>query len=421
MQLSTVALQLERQSPPDSQTVRLEIVTDPARLEALRPDWSALLARSASNEPMLSPTWLLHWWRVYGPNRQLKVALFYQEGRLIGLAPLQRRRYWYKPGVPFQRLEPLGADVDEDDGVCSDYLNVIAEAGLEGPVSASLARALVAGGLGRWTEFIVPAMDATNPMLTCLCQALEQAGLTVSCPATGVAPYIRLPETWETYLQALHQRKRYVIVRALRDFDKWAGNDWQLHEVRTAAELAEGRNILLSLHDERWQTRDSAGAFGGQRFRAFHDAVMPRLLEEDRLELLWLSVRGEPIAALYNIVANNKVYFYQCGRKMDLPKGQRPGIVLLAKAIQRAIAAGRREFDFLAGASQYKGQLAPLERPLAQIRAVPRRCLREVARIWLQAGCRRARSLRRNFRIPLGGHSTKQQATDNGSKPSDTE
>ena len=100
---------------------------------------------------------------------------------------------------------------------------------------------------------------------------------------------------------------------------------------------------------------------------------------------MWLTVRGEPIAASYCLVANNKVYFYQSGRKMDVAHGQRPGIVILAKSIQRAIVAGRREFDFLAGTSQYKRQLAPAERPVVRIRAV-RPCLQERLRRLAQQG-----------------------------------
>ena len=64
------------------------------------------------------------------------------------------------------------------------------------------------------------------------------------------------------------------MLRILRGFDKWAGDDWMLHEVRTAAELTEGRHILFDLHKERWQAQASPGAFGKERFRAFHDAVM---------------------------------------------------------------------------------------------------------------------------------------------------
>ena len=100
---------------------------------------------------------------------------------------------------------------------------------------------------------------------------------------------------------------------------------------------------------------------------------MPRLWAgEDgaSLELLWLVVRGEPIAASYNVVFGNKVYFYQSGRRMDVPKAVRPGIAMHALAIQRSIEAGRREYDFLQGASRYKRDLALASRALVTLRAV---------------------------------------------------
>ena len=94
---------------------------------------------------MLSPTWLPPWWEIYGRDRHLRAGLFF-DGDRLGLAPLQRRRFWYRPGIPFWRLEPLGADVDEQDGVGSDYLNVIAEEGQEGMVAEHLSRALSGRG-----------------------------------------------------------------------------------------------------------------------------------------------------------------------------------------------------------------------------------------------------------------------------------
>ncbi len=86
------------------------------------PQWSALLERSATNEPMLSPEWLLPWWEVYGrgSGRRLCVGAWYVGARLVGLALLQSRIYRYRGVLPFRRLEFLGADVDEQDGVCSE-------------------------------------------------------------------------------------------------------------------------------------------------------------------------------------------------------------------------------------------------------------------------------------------------------------
>src|SRR5947209_17025046 len=97
------------------------VLSDPAEVEDLRADWLDLLRRSAANEAMLGPTWLLTWWRVYGAGtgRALRVGVFREGGRLVGLAPLTARRFRHRPCIPFRRLEPLGADVDEGDGVCS--------------------------------------------------------------------------------------------------------------------------------------------------------------------------------------------------------------------------------------------------------------------------------------------------------------
>ena len=65
---------------------------------------------------------------------------------------------------------------------------------------------------------------------------------------------------------------------------------------------------------------------------------------------------------------NGKIYFYQSGRKMDVPNQVRPGIALHAETIRSAIAEGLREYDFMGGSAQYKSQLAPAARQLVRLR-----------------------------------------------------
>src|SRR5262249_8004158 len=116
-------------APPVASTPRLTLVKDRAALDGLRPCWEQLLDESAASEPAQHPDWLLPWLDIYGAGRELCVGLFRAGAEPIGLAPLSKRRVWYRPGIPFRRLEFLGADVAEGDGVCSEYLNVIAQAG----------------------------------------------------------------------------------------------------------------------------------------------------------------------------------------------------------------------------------------------------------------------------------------------------
>src|SRR5215831_14873325 len=111
--------------------VECSIVSDAAELEPLRQEWLSLLKRSATNEPTLTPAWVLTWWQVFGVDgaRELKTGLFHENGRLVGLAPLLKRRYLYGGHLPFRRIEPLGTGENQEDEICSDYSNVIAEKG----------------------------------------------------------------------------------------------------------------------------------------------------------------------------------------------------------------------------------------------------------------------------------------------------
>jgi CelD/BcsL family acetyltransferase involved in cellulose biosynthesis len=299
-----------------------------------------------------------------------------------------------------RRLEPLAAGELPADAICSDYLNVIAERGAETRVAMRLARALAAGELGSWDELVLPLMDGAGQMPSLLKDACRRAGLPAELSQTTTAPYVPLPSSWDEYLKALTKRHRQHLRAALRDFDNWAGPGQRLEQVTGRDDLRKGQLILIALHKQRWASAPhGGGVFRSPRFIAFHEAVLPQLLEANALQLLWLHAQGRPVAAMYSIVWNNKVYFYQSGRDVTLPGQLRPGIVLIAKAIRHAIEAGRREFDFLGGLAPYKAQLALAARPLVELR-VARPGVRETARRLVEAGAARYRSWRRPRAVP---------------------
>lgn len=350
--------------------VAVEVVTDAARLEALAPEWEVLLRDSGTDEPMLSPSWLVPWWGVFGSlgGRALRTLAIRTGGRLVGLVPLLRRAHWYRPGIPFRRLEMLGTGEAVADEVCSEYVGPLCAPGHEESVLDALARALRDGRLGTWDEVLFPAMDGASGLPGRLVAALRPAGLLVSEEVTGEAPYIPLPASWDAYLAALPSNRRYLVRRSLRDFDAWAEGPAELRVAATRDDVAVGQRFLQELHGERWGDTHG-GAFRSERFADFHGRVMPLLFEKEALELLWLEVGNAPVAIAYNIVWNGRVYFYQSGRRVDLPREVRPGIVLHARAIQRAIESGRREYDFLNGDARYKRQLSLASRPLVRVRA----------------------------------------------------
>lgn len=356
------------------------IIATSSQLEAIAPEWEALTARSDEDEPMRSPTWVRAWWRCFGERRRLRVVTLRQGARLVGVVPLCLRTIWLAPGVRIRRLDLLPSGEPEEEEIASEYLGPIVERGLEQPVAEAFAELLAGDEIGAWDELVLPALSVHGPMVSILNGACERLG-AVKLAITGGAPYIPLPASWDEYLAALPASHRRLVRSSLRAFDRWTGGHAELKVARTGHELAEGSAVLRELHGARWRSAGKAGVFAADRFREFHQHVMPELLSRGALELMWLCAHGEPVASLYNLVWRDKVYFYQSGRRIGLPSGVRVGVVMHALAIRRAIEQGRREYDFLAGASRYKQELALAVRPIGQLRVV---------RLGAAAGIRRA-------------------------------
>jgi CelD/BcsL family acetyltransferase involved in cellulose biosynthesis len=347
------------------------VVTDAVTLERWRPDWDALLARSATTQVTQSPFWLLAWWRIFGPleGRRLCAGLFFDGERLVGVAPLLMRVHRYHRVLPFRRLELVATGEPEADEIVSEYLGLVIERGYEDDVADAFADALTGGRFGDWDELLLSLLDGEAPASPLLQPALARRGLGVTTTQSGTAPLIKLPKDWNAYLAALSGSGRYMVKRSIKEFEKWAGADARVERATSAAQLEEGKQILLRLHETRWKAAGLHGVFASQAFRSFHDGIMRELLERGALDLTWLKVGGQPIAVSYSIIWNNRVQFYQGGRMTEVPHGIRPGIVLHAYAIKAAIAAGREEYDFLSGASQYKLQMSTSTRPLMNLRA----------------------------------------------------
>ena len=371
-------------------------ITDAAHLRSLRAPWEQLAERSGTDDVTLHPSWMLSWWDVFGGDdgRELRTFAFYDGDRLVGLAPLLARPFRYRRAIPFRRLEMLGSGELEADETCGDYLGLLIEKGHEAEVASAFAEALATNAGGTWDELVIPAMHGENALPKLLAAALEARDIRVAVDERNVAPYIALPKTFDAYLGLLKQNKRAQLRKSLRAFEAWAGGPPTLVRVKSPAELAEGKRILMALHRERW---GGDGVFGSEKFRAFHDRLMPDLLAKGALDLGWMVVRDEPVAAFYNFRCNGKLSFYQSGRKLDIPDAVRVGVTMHAYLIKAAIEDGMREYDFLAGASQYKMSLALATRPLVQLRAV-RPSLRETARLASNRAVDELRGLREKAR-----------------------
>jgi CelD/BcsL family acetyltransferase involved in cellulose biosynthesis len=357
-------------------SLRVEILRTEAALQALVPEWRSLLERAPEATLAQTPVWNMAWLRHYGAERTLTALAFRSaEGELVGLAPLVKRVVYEHGALPIRRLSLFCADEDEHDEVMSDYVGMLAARGHEDEVAEAFVAELeaidrISGVDLGWDEFVYGENRRDEPTMRAVARALEARGLDAHMTEVGESRFIELPSTWDAYLKSLPGSSRYAVTRALRDLERAVGKDgYRLRIAPAEAPLAEGQKVLRELHGERWRER---ALFAQKRFDAFHADVMRAFAarQDATLELIWLEAAGRPIASLYNIVHDGRVYFYQAGRVLDPPGGVRPGIAIHALAIRHAIEAGYREYDFLKGSQQYKRQLAVTARPLVVCRAV---------------------------------------------------
>lgn len=381
--------------------LRVVPVTRESELRPLIDAWWDLAARNACDRPAQSPLWLLAWWKVFGglDNRQLSVALVYDGNQLVGIAPFLRRLLWYRRLIPYRRLEFLATGEQTRDEIRSDYLGVIFEPGYEQRVIDALADQWVREFPGSFDDIVLSPLDGDLPIWNYTARALSERGFLVEMQTLPPAPYIRLPNSWDGYLKSLSGTDRYFVNRSIRDFERWtAGAEVTVERVKSSADLARGKEVLTKLHETRWRAAGQSGVFSSHLFKGFHDAVMPLLLDRGALELVWLNVSGEPVAVLYNLIWGNKTLAYQSGRALGLPKGARPGIILHLRMIREAIEAGRTEYDFLSGTSEYKAKMSNASRSVIGIRA-SQAPLRDLA----CAGLERGAAVVRAYRAKRGG------------------
>ena len=352
-----------RRRPEGGRSIGVAIVErigDPARFEALREEWTALLAASSADGIFLTWEWLWTWWRHFGRGRRLALLTVRREGELIAVAPLALGMRRTHRLVPFRALEFLGTG-----SVGSDYLDIAARRGDEVEALNAVARHL--GG----QPFALELRQLGWPSRTAsaLGERLAQHGWSCAERRDDVCPYIDLAgHSWSSYLGSLDGHHRNSFKRRLKHL--MTTFDMRLEHVSTEEGRSAALTTIIDLHQRRWRERGGSTAFDDPALVAFHEEFTRRAAERGWLRLLVMRLGGAPAAAVYGLRYGGTHYFYQTG--FD-PQFARLGVgqVVVGLSIQAAIEDGAREYDFLHGDERYKFDWAHQARALGRLQGYP--------------------------------------------------
>ncbi len=321
-----------------------EITTD-ADMKSLRPEWNALVERSRSAGVFQTWEWLFCCRKHFCARKALRLLTVWQDGRLVGIAPLEAAHVW---GLPVTRLQFIGGEV-------SDYMDIIADPDLESEVTEAIFNHLRA--LGGWHALDLQQLPPDSPAL------VNPPANRAQVYEQEICPYLPLPETWQAFLAGLSKKARsnlsYYERKSAKEFSMTMG-------VLGEDDLDEGMDAFFRLHQARWQRRKLPGTFYSPRMRAFHTEAARLLQSCGWLRLHGIRLDGTLQAVLYCFAHKRKGYYYLGGFEPELSRYSL-GTVLTGAAIRDAIELGLTEFDFLRGNEPYKTRWTQQSRTTSRI------------------------------------------------------
>ena len=97
----------DRTTSGPADQLRLEVLRSFAEVAPIRDEWDAFVERVGS-DVYFTIDWLEAWWKYYGSDRQLRLFLIREQGRMVAVLPFCVEMLWVGPiageGGPIGRL-----------------------------------------------------------------------------------------------------------------------------------------------------------------------------------------------------------------------------------------------------------------------------------------------------------------------------
>jgi CelD/BcsL family acetyltransferase involved in cellulose biosynthesis len=322
-------------------TLELTTAATQEELDALAPEWDALVRAMPRPSPFLLHGWISAWWREYGDGSRLAVHLARRDGRLVGALPLfTSRRLGLRVTSFLGGGDSVFADVLLADGESPDVASRLADA------AAGMRHDL--------------ACLSGLPAESRLAAALGPARLRLQ--ERIEAPVLDLSEGWDAVYRAkTDAQRRKLHRRRLRQLGELGVFD--VATAATAEDLHTGLEEAFELHESRWHGRHDTSGFASPAGRRFHHAATAALAADAIPRILTLRLDGRPIAFQFYLAFCERMYMYRLAFDPAFARYS-PGILSMLQTLERAAADGLTTVEFLGGGEPYKAELCDRFAPL---------------------------------------------------------
>jgi CelD/BcsL family acetyltransferase involved in cellulose biosynthesis len=298
-------------------------------------EWDALAQGSMTDTPFQTLAYQRAWWRHLHPEKGALHTITVHEngGALAGIASF----YLLEDTLYFNGC------TEE-----TDYLDMIVAADKAVVAWTAVFNCISSDHFPRWTALDLCNVPEASLTRSILPRIAQERGFSFSETIHEVCPIIPLPATFADYLNNMDSKQRREVQRKLR---RALGANAQFVQIGPDDNLDQAIEAFLDLLQK--STLEKREWLNDGRRALFYE-VAQAAHEAGTLQLLFVEVNGRKAATLFNFDYNDRIWVYNSGLDPTSFSALSLGVVITAKAIERAIENGRSTFDFLRGSEVYK-------------------------------------------------------------------
>jgi CelD/BcsL family acetyltransferase involved in cellulose biosynthesis len=306
--------------------------------ESLESSWNDLCHKLNWGSVFVLPRWLKVWWQVFGGGSELYLFDVKEDKSVIGIAPLMVK-------------EGKASFIGSAD-VC-DYMDFAIAPGKEQAFFTALLDKLRRDGI---SELHLESLRYDSTVMTYLVDLAKAKGYEITVTQENVSLDLDLPSTWDEYLRTLSPKQRRETGRRFRRLEEEGDINY-----RTFEEAEQ--QVLDTFFKLMRASREDKAAFLTAQMESFFRSIAQTMAEAKMLRFGILEISAKPVAAVMCFDYNDKVYLYNSGYD---PEYGILSVGLLSKllSIKDSIERGRKSYDFLKGAEEYKYRLRGREIPI---------------------------------------------------------
>ncbi len=334
----------------ETRTLEVHVDCDAGCFEL--PAWSELVARDRRRHVFATPEWNRLWWEEFGDGKDLRILTMTDGDDVVAICPL------YRKVEDSRKILRWVGGID-----LTDYL---------GPICDPEDRDAVAGALVdwlrttdvEWDEFDAHNMPVPFGFAEFLVEQADRAGFGFRLQQEETAAVLRLPATWEEYLDSLDSKERHELKRKRRRIAR------EHPDARVRSTTPDTLEQDLKIFFEMHRGADGLkGHFMKPEIATFFERLARSFFELGWLRLDFLEIGNSAIASTFGFELNETLYLYNSALEPEF-KRLSPGQILVAELIEDAIDRDLKVFDFMRGPERYKYQLGAEAIPLNNVQVM---------------------------------------------------